>query len=469
MAGMWRTRHVPAVVVLCLSTVAATAGCGRERAPASDIRLEGVAPEVARAVLAAQSAVVDDPRSGGKWLILGMVCEANGLLSGARGAYEQVTTLDDRNPRAWYRLAVVRGRGGQSDEAFTAIDRAIGLDGSYAPAHWRRGLWLLDATRDDEARAAFERAATLDPANPGGWLGLARVALHRRQNVEAVEILERFLSQHPGDPYALRLLGTAYQRLGRTGEAEYALAVGAIGEPVWPDPWSDQLAEFRVGFAQMLKAATSRILNGQFGEAIPLLERLLGERPDDLSLMHQLGLTYVAAGRASEGVTLLERALSRDPANLESHLRLASAYLNLNDPQRALPHAERAVALSPELGRAHEAAGMALWRSGRAFEALAAFQRVVRFDPANLNALVWIGSILLEAGRPDEAMAHFSQAARKNPLLADAFIGIGLVHARRRQFDDADAALQRAERLAPTNPRLGPARTQLEAARVGPR
>ena len=50
--------------------------------------------------------------------------------------------------------------------------------------------------------------------------------------------------------------------------------------------------------------------------------------PDDLSLMHQLGLSYVAAGRAVDGIKLLEHALSRDPDNIETHLRLASAYLN---------------------------------------------------------------------------------------------------------------------------------------------
>lgn len=458
-------RRFPTVVVLCLSTVAAVAGCARLRAPASDIRLDGVAPDVAAAVLAAQSRVVDDSRSSGKWLALGMVCEANGLPTDARRAYEQATTLDDRNPRAWYRLAVVRARGGHTDDAFAAIDRAISLDGSHAPAHWRRGLWLLDVARDDEARAAFEKASTLDPASPGGWIGLARVALHRRQDAEAVEVLERYLSRHPGDRYALRLLGTAYQRLGRTEEADYALTVGATGEPVWPDPWNDQLAEFRVGFAQALKAATAQVLAGQFDAAVPVFEHLRRERPDDLSLMHQLGLTYVAAGRASDGVTLLEQALARDPGNLESHLRLASAYLNLQNPQRALTHAERAVAINPELGRAHETTGMALWRSDRPLDALAAFQRAVRFDPTNLNALVWMGSILLDSGRPDEAMAHFSDAARKNPTLADAFVGIGLVHVGRRQLDEADAALQRAARLAPENPRIVPARAQLEAAR----
>ncbi len=460
---MWRTRHLPAVVFLSLIVAA----CGGARTPVSDIRLDGVAPDIAAAVRTAQAAVVADARSADKWLTLGMACEANGLFADAGRAYEQATSRDDRHARAWYRLAVVRSRLGLPADAFAALDRAVALDGSYAPAHWRRGLWLLDAAKDDEARAAFEKATTLDPSSPGGWVGLARVALHKREDAKAVEALEGYLSQHPGDRYALRLLGTAYQRLGRSEEADYALAVGSAGEPVWPDPWSDQLAEFRVGFAQALKTATALVLNNQYDAAIPALERLHREQPEDVSLMHQLGLTYVAAGRSSDGVALLEQALTRDPDNLESHLRLATAYINLNDHARALAHAERAVALSPELGRAHVAAGMALWRGGRPLEAFGAFERAVRYDPVTLDPHLWMGSILLELGRPGEAMNHFSYAAGRNPTLADAFIGIGLVHVQRREWDDADAALQRAERLGADNPRLAPARARLDAARGG--
>ena len=396
-----------------------------------------------------------------------MVCEANGLTKDARRAYEQAVARDPGLPRAWYRLAIADGRAADIDHALTAIDRVVALDGAYAPAQWRRGLWLIEAGRSPDAQIAFEKATTLDPANPGGWIGLARLALQQQQPAQAAETLERFLSSHPGDRYAIRLLGTAYQRLGRADDAEYALALGATGEPSWPDPWSDDLAKYRVGFAQNLKAATAQILNGEYAAAIPVLEKLSRERPDDLSLMHQLGLSYVAAGRAADGIKLLEGALSRDPDNIETHLRLASAYLNGKDYEKALTHAERAVALDPELGRAYETKGMALWRSGKPMDALSAFQSALRFDPANVNALVWMGSILLDAGRADEALDHFATAARRNPTIADAFIGIALVMIKRREFADAEKALARAETIDEANPRIAPARERLEAARTG--
>jgi tetratricopeptide (TPR) repeat protein len=427
------------------------------------IQFEGVAPEVAAAVRTAYDRVASDSKSAANWLALGMVCEANGLSSEARRAYERSVTLDDRQSRGWYRLGVARGRAGQVEDALAAIDRSIALDGGYAPSHWRRGLWLLDLSKDEQARAAFEKATTLDPSNPGGWVGLARVALQQKRPADAAELLERFLSQHPGDLYALHLLGTAYQRLGRTEEAEYALAMAAPGEPVWPDAWSDELRPLRVGFAQTLKEATAQLLNGNYGAAIPLLERLSRERPDDLSLTQQLGLSYVAAGRSADGVALLRKALERDPDNLETHLRLSSAYLNTRDFAQALVHAERAVALSPELGRAHEAKGMALWRGGRPADAFSELQLALRYDPMNVSAHIWMGWILLEGARPQEADRHFEAAARRNPMLADAFVGMGIVSLQRGRLDEAEQALERASKLEPGNPRLAQARTELDA------
>jgi tetratricopeptide (TPR) repeat protein len=145
-------------------------------------------------------------------------------------------------------LAVTKGRAGQIEGAIAAIDKSIALDGAYAPSHWRRSLWLLDQSKAGEARAEFQKATELDAANPGGWVGLARVALSEQRPGDAVDLLEKFLSQHPGDLYALHLLGTAYQRQGRC-ESQYALAMAGPGEPVWPGAWAMNCA-LRVGFGR---------------------------------------------------------------------------------------------------------------------------------------------------------------------------------------------------------------------------
>src|SRR5207237_1826986 len=147
-------------------------------------------------------------------------------IGAARDAYAAATAVSGAEAKWWYRLAFVQARSGHMDDAVRNVRRAIDLDGTYAPAHWRLGLWLLD--RDDTAGAerAFTRAGELNPSDVSAAAGLARVYLQRGQNQQAADVLERALAKNPGDRYAMQLLGTAYRRLGRADEAEFALVVG---------------------------------------------------------------------------------------------------------------------------------------------------------------------------------------------------------------------------------------------------
>jgi tetratricopeptide (TPR) repeat protein len=109
---------------------------------------------------------------------------------------------------------------------------------------------------------------------------------------------------------------------------------------------------------------------------------------------------------------------------------------------------------------------MALWRGERPAEAFSAFQSALRYDPMNVQAHIWMGWILLEGSRPQDADPHFEAAVRRNPMLADAYVGMGIVSLRRGRLTEAEQAFQRAATLEPGNPRLGPARSRLEAMKA---
>jgi Flp pilus assembly protein TadD len=261
-----------------------------------------------------------------------MTCEANGIVGAARDAYARATSIEGAHAKWWYRLAFVQARTGHMDDAIQDVRRAIDLNPGYAPAHWRLGLWLLDRGDTDAAEREFMRAGEIDSGGMSSAVGLARVHLARQQNQLAVDVVERALARTPGDRYAMQLLGTAYRRLGRIDEAEYALAVGMTGEPTWPDPWTDEMLEYRRGFAVRLKDATQYFVAGQMPQAIALLEQLRREKPDDIALLNHLGEVYVAAGRIAEGVAIPRTGRGQGSAAVRS---VCESGVGISEPERS--------------------------------------------------------------------------------------------------------------------------------------
>jgi tetratricopeptide (TPR) repeat protein len=424
-----------------------------------------MAPEVSTLLNELRAAVEDDSDNPDAWGRLAMACEANGFVGAARQCYDVATRLAPREPRWTYRLALVTSRLGESEVAWSALTRTNELAPEYVPAWCRRGDWLLDRGQVDAAVAAFERALAIESGNLWASIGIARVHLERHDYQRAVERLEELLQRHPGERYALQLLGTAYRRLGRVDDASIALTVGARGEPAFRDPWSEEVGQYRRGFATKLKAATAEAMAGQFDRALPLLEELRRESPGDVALANHTAEVLTAAGRQAEAIDLLTSIVDRRAANADTYLALASAYLASGDAARADAAADRAIALHASGARAHEIKGTIAWRSGRREEALARFEQGLARDPRHVRLLSWIGLIALEQKRPRDATLAFSQVLRRDPMQPDALAGLALSQFALGDREQAAAALRRAEQIAPDHPRVREARARLEQSR----
>ena len=197
-----------------------------------------------------------------------------------------------------------------------------------ASFNWRQTTRRLDGNRDcgwldrgdtAKARGCVSSRVTAAPADPAGHTGLALVHLSKRDDAQAAAALETVLAAHPANRYALQLLGTAYRRLGREQDARFALTVGSAGQPAWSDPWSDEIGQYRRGFAAMLKDATQLGLESKFDEAIARLDQLVKLRPDDQALRVYLGGMYAAAGRVDEAAAILDPVLAARSIELRCH------------------------------------------------------------------------------------------------------------------------------------------------------
>lgn len=439
-------------------------GCERGPRPADPATFGKLDPAVAAFLDELTVAVNADRSDAGRWGRLAMGLEANGLLVQAAMNYQIAAELDATEPRWRYRQAILRARRGDVDEALADLKSVIALAPGYAPARWRQGLWLLDRGDAATALAAFQSVIQIAPADPAGYAGVALVHLSKSENAEAAAALEKQLAATPGDRYALQLLGRAYRRLGRDDDARFALTVGATGQPAWADPWSDEVGQYRRGFAAMLKEATQLGLDRRFDEAIALLRQLVELRPDDSALQVYLGGMYAAAGRITEAAAMLDPVLAADPSHFDATMHLASGSLFAGNLDQAATYAARALVLRPANADAAKLQGMVLWQQGRMREAEALLDAAADADPRDPMPHLWIGMILGQQARYVDARRRFELALSKNPLLGDALLGVADTFAATGALAAAETALKRAEQAEPGNPRLPAARERILAA-----
>lgn len=464
-------RWLVALIVLAVVSAAGYAGLryvsDRPPAPPALASLGSLAPEIEDIVNQSLKSVEQSPRDGFRWGRLGMVCQANGLPGCARDAYTVATRLQPTEAKWWFHRAAAESRLGQTDAAVQDMRRATEIDPAFAPSFWRLGLWLLDLNQIEGAERAFNSATEIQPADRAGWIGLARVYLQRNENERAAGLLEQLARAGAGDSYVLQLLGTALQRLGRADEAVSALAVGAKGEPQFADPWTDEMASYRRGYAALLKDATAYVVAGQFEQATRILEQLRRTRPDDIVLMAHLGQVYVAAGRDGEGVQLLEQVVTREPERFDAYVDLATGYMHQGQLQKARTAVDRSLAINKSFAPAYETLGLVLWRSGDPRAAVTAFDTSVRLDPRNARAMVWMGMVETNMDRPREARSAFERASHADPTNVDAWIGIANAALTLHDIDAASAALRNAQRLQPDRPAVKETAKRIEAARSG--
>jgi tetratricopeptide (TPR) repeat protein len=439
-------------------------GCDRGAGPPDPRTFGNLDPAVLDLLDELTAAVNAERSDGTRWGRLAMGLEANGLLVQAAASYDMAVRLDAKEPRWRYRRALLSARRGEIDTALADLAAVSSLTPGHAPSYWRTGFLLLDRGDPDGAERAFRSAVQAAPADRAGHIGIALVHLSRGENTEAAAGLEKLLATHPGERYALQLLGTAYRRLGREDDAKFALTVGSAGQPVWTDAWSDEVSQYRRGFAAMLKEATQLGLERNFDQSIALLDRLIQLRPDDEALRVYLGGMYAAAGRIAPAAAILEPILARDPNHFDATMHLASGYLFAGNLDKASAYAARALVLRPANADASRLRGMVLWQEGQLREAIALFEAAAAADPRDPTSHLWMGMILGQQARYVEARGRFEAALAKNPLLGDALIGVADTFAATGAWAEAEQALARAGQAEPTNPRLPAARERILSA-----
>ncbi|MBP7999871.1 MAG: tetratricopeptide repeat protein [Chloroflexi bacterium] len=158
-------------------------------------------------------------------------------------------------------------------------------------------------------------------------------------------------------------------------------------------------------FEALFRKGTELLQRGRAQEARHNLELAHQLQPDHPDAAHNLSSAYILSKQFRQAIPVLEKLLLQHPDNPHYWLNLGAAYLGNpilaqdNEQQRAIAAFEQALALNPALPNAAYNIGLIYRDRGEKEAAITWFQRALQSDPQDRHAQ----QILQKLQREEEA------------------------------------------------------------------
>ncbi len=266
---------------------------------------------------------------------------------GAQKAYERAAKLGPKDAAAI--VGMVRARlsaekapvdiaGGLAhpglEQAVRELERAVRLEGKFAPAHVELGRTLLVLGRVDHATAVLRRAVELtqDDAEAHSALGVALLATG---NVEsAARELEVAAGIESESAVRFKNWGTALLTLGKSAEAVRAFQRAAQLAP------ADARIQNDLGTALLTLGETDR--------AIGCLQLAVKRDPRRATYRSNLGYAWGQKGNLGRAMVIYREALALDESLVSAWVNLGNIYARRREFALAREAYDKAMAIDPE-------------------------------------------------------------------------------------------------------------------------
>lgn len=283
-------------------------------------------------------------------------------------------------------------------QAREALEKAVSLDPTYAPASLLYARVLMDDSKYDQAEPLIQRVLQRDANDARAQELLARLLMAQNRVKEAEPMLASGVKEHGDDAALLWAYGDALTILKQYDEAEkqYKRAVKL-------DPKNVRI---RMSYTQMLLYALKY-------DQVPEQAREVAKMaPDSDEMQFMAGSALHQAGKEDEAITHYREALIINPNNLPAANNIALLLADRKqDTGTAVAWARKAAALAPKNPAVVDTLGWALVRDGNVKEGLDVLRAVNKAWPSNAIIQYHLGWTLVKAGQKAEGMALLQKAA----------------------------------------------------------
>jgi tetratricopeptide (TPR) repeat protein len=305
-----------------------------------------------------------------------------------------------------------------------------------APGPWLELLRLAQARGDSrEAEQAAAGVVLRAPQFLAGWQGLVDALIDQRRAADALATAQRAAALQPDRLETSLLVARALRASGRTDEA-----LARLDETSQRSGESAEIAAERV---------LALGLAGRIDAARDAAGRAIAARGDTAVLHHALAGVLFQAGLADEGGAEVERALALAPDDLRPLALRCEFEAATNRFEAAAADCARFLERQPDHARIQFALGAAQAGSGRAQEAEASYRRAAALDPNAVAARNNLALLLAERGDLDGALTVAQQAFAQASEDADVLDTLGWLYLKKGLTSRAVSLLEDAHQRAP--------------------
>lgn len=149
-------------------------------------------------------------------------------------------------------------------------------------------------------------------------------------------------------------------------------------------------------------------------------------------------IKLLKSGRLREGTELLENLIGNDPENVGVLYNLGMCYSELGIIDKSIETLEKCVRLAPLHANALTALAFSYSRKGENEKASGKLKIALEIDPDNFFALKNYGAVLAKLGRHEEAITCLEKANRLVPDSPEVLYGLGLAYQEKGDLKTAD-------------------------------
>lgn len=207
-----------------------------------------------------------------------------------------------------------------------------------------------------------------------------------------------------------------------------------------------------------LVQAEADIEKKNYGDAAPLLEKVVNRDPRNYAAWFDLGFLYNAMGRPEDAIAAYRKSVDAKPDLFESNLHLGLMLAKTNQPD-AEKYLRAATKLKPgeNAPQNQELAWMALGRrleSSDPSQALNAYRSAAVAVPSDPEPHLASAPIYEQQNRFAEAEHEYQQVLALDPKSVPALVGVAKIYARGNRFTEAGDMLRQ---VVTQNPGSAPA------------